>query len=317
VGDVTAAAGTAVARLGAAIRDAGWELALEVVHEGLQDDQIPSLERLDRAGQLGDMPTFLQEIGAEVAQPDPVRLRRGAPLAAVARDHARLREALGFGPREVVNEFVLLRRVLWRFVSRRISELQHDEVLDVERRINDTVDRLVAECVAAYFDRATSELAEQARRDPLTGLLNHLAFDDVLTGELVRAARYDHGLTLLFADLDEFKLVNDTWGHLEGDRVLSVFASLMQSILRGSDVAGRMGGDEFAVMLLETDRRAGDRFCTRFREVIADFVARGDLPPQVSFSAGWAHYPTDAREREQLFLLADRRQYTEKRGKQS
>jgi diguanylate cyclase (GGDEF)-like protein len=310
-----AAAQPELARLATAMREAGWELALEVVHEGLQDDLIPSLDRLDRAGQLGDIPTFVQEVAAEVAQPDAARLRRGAPLAAVARDHARLREALGFGPREVVTEFLILRRVLWRFVSRRVSEFQAEEILEVERRLNYAVDRLVAECVSAYFDRATNELAEQARRDPLTGLLNHQAFDDILTAELARAARYDHGLTLLFADLDEFKQVNDTWGHLEGDRVLSVFASLMQSILRGSDVAGRMGGDEFAVMLLETDHRAGDRFCTRFREVIADFVARGDLPPQVSFSAGWAHYPTDARERDRLFLLADSRQYTHKRGK--
>jgi diguanylate cyclase (GGDEF)-like protein len=292
-----------------------WELALEVVEEGLRDDAIASLARLDRTSQIGDMPKFIEELALEVEQPEPDRMRRGGPLAALARDHARSREALGFAPREVVTEFLLLRRVLWRFVSRRISEFQPTDVLTIERRLNDTIDSLVAECVVAYFDRATTELAEQARRDPLTGLLNHTTFNDRLDAELLRAERYDHGLTLVFLDLDGFKQVNDTYGHLEGDRVLSLVAQLLQSILRGSDVAGRLGGDEFAVMLLESDRRAGDRFCRRFAQVVADRVGKDELPSVVDFSAGFAHYPTEALEADALLRLADMRQYQIKRGK--
>jgi diguanylate cyclase (GGDEF)-like protein len=315
VGEAVTAAQPALARLGEAISDSGWELALEVVREGLHDDAIPSLGRLDRVGQLGDVPTFIQELAREVEHPEPGRMRRGGPLAALARDHAREREALGFAPREVVTEFLLLRRVLWRFVSQRIAELQPEEVLELERRLNDTIDRIVTECVVAYFDRATTELADQARRDPLTGLLNHHAFNDVLESELRRAERYDHGVTLVFVDLDRFKLINDTWGHLEGDRVLHAVAWLLGSILRGSDVAGRMGGDEFAAILLESDRRAGERFCQRFDEVTRDLVERGELPPEFSFSAGAAHYPTEAIQPDELFRLADARQYQEKRGK--
>ncbi|HEY3185409.1 MAG TPA: GGDEF domain-containing protein [Gaiellaceae bacterium] len=305
----------ALARLGEAIRDAGLELALEVVREGLEGDAIPSLARLDRSGQLGDVPTFIEELAREVEHPEPGRMRRGGPLAALTRDHARSREALGFAPREVVTEFLLLRRVLWRFVSRRIAELQPADVFELERRLNDTIDRLVTECVVAYFDRATMELAEQARRDPLTGLLNHQAFNDVLERELVRAERYDHGLTLVFVDLDGFKLVNDTCGHLEGDRVLQVVSSVLRSILRGSDVAGRMGGDEFAVLLLESDRRAGERFCARLREVTHELVEQAELPPELAFSAGAAHYPSEALAADELFRLADARQYQAKRAK--
>jgi diguanylate cyclase (GGDEF)-like protein len=316
VGNAVTAVQPALARLGSAIREAGWELALEVVEEGLAGDAVPVLGRLDRMGQLGDMPTFISELAHEVEHPEPERMRRGGPLATLARDHAREREALGFAPRDVVTEFLLLRRVLWRFVSRRISDLQSADVLEIERRLNDTIDRLVTECVVAYFDRATAELSEQARRDPLTGLLNHSTFSEVLRAEIERAERYDHGLTLVFLDLDTFKAVNDTWGHLEGDRVLGELALVIDGALRGSDVAGRMGGDEFAIVLLESDKRAGERFVARLHESVDELVQEGHLPAEFQFSAGWAHYPSEAVDSDALFRLADARQYQSKRGKQ-
>ena len=306
---------TAVAELGAELRRNGWDLALQAIDEGLRDDVIPSLARLGRVAQLGDMPTFIAELGREVERPSPERMRIGGPLLAIARDHARNREALGFAPREVVTEFLLLRRVLWRFVESRATELAGSEVIEVERRINDTIDRLVTECVVAYFDRATAELAEQARRDPLTGLLNHQAFSDVLELEVDRARRYDHGLTLVFIDLNDFKLINDTYGHVEGDRVLHRVGAVALSMLRGSDVAGRMGGDEFAALLLEADKHAADRFVRRFKAGLAELVDRGELPAGFSFSAGAAHYPTEAPDRDRLLRLADARQYEAKRSR--
>ena len=245
----------------------------------------------------------------------PERMRVGGPLAAIARDHARRREALGFAPREVVTEFLLLRRVLWRFVAGRLTGLESGDVIEIERRINDTIDRLVVECVVAYFDGATAELADQARRDPLTGLLNHQAFSDALGLEVERARRYDHGLTIVFFDLDRFKEINDTLGHMEGDRVLHRIGALASSMLRGSDVAGRMGGDEFAVLLLETDPRAGERFRRRLDVGVAELVARKELPEEFTLSAGCAHFPTHAREADALLRLADASQYETKRAK--
>ena len=304
-----------LAGIGAELRANGWELALEIVEEGLRDDVIPSLARLGRVAQLGDMPTFISELGREVELPLPDRMRIGGPLAAIARDHARNREALGFAPREVVTEFLLLRRVLWRFVATRAAELMNVDVIEIERRLNDTIDRLVVECVVAYFDRATAELAEQARRDPLTGLLNHQAFSDLLALELERAHRYDHGLTLVFVDLDAFKEINDTFGHVEGDRVLHRVGDIALAMLRGSDAAGRMGGDEFAVLLLEADKHAADRFLRRFRAGLAASVERGELPAGFAFSAGAAHFPTEAADADALLRLADRRQYEVKRSK--
>src|SRR5436189_5234684 len=91
------------------IRAEAWDLALAVVEEGLREDQIPPLARLGRIGQLGDVPTFVTELAQQLADPTPDRLRRGSPLAALVRDHAREREALGFAPRDIVTEFLALR----------------------------------------------------------------------------------------------------------------------------------------------------------------------------------------------------------------
>ena len=215
------------------IRKAAWELAVEVVEEGLRDDAVPSLQRLGQVGQLGDMPTFIVELSKELAEPQPGRMRRGGPLAGLVRDHAREREALGFAPREIVTELLVLRRVLWRFVSARAPGLTGSEVLEAERRLNDSLDQLVAECVVAYFDRATAELADQARRDPLTELLNHVAFSVGVEEELYRARRYERGLTLVYVDVDAFKSINDQLGHPEGDRVLAAWPGCSASRCAG------------------------------------------------------------------------------------
>ena len=296
------------------IRDGAWDLAVQVVDEGLRDDQIPSLARLARDGQLSDMPTFIVELARELDDPQPGRVRRGGPLAALVRDHARAREELGFAPREIVTEFLILRRVLWRFVSRRISSLATGDVLVIERRLNDTIDRLVAECVVAYFDRATLELANAARRDPLTQLLNHQAFSDALELEVERAARYGHGVTLVFFDVDRFKDVNDTLGHPKGDDVLREVARILRAELRGSDLAGRMGGDEFTVALVESDTQAADRFLERLTRRIDDCAALGELVAPVAISPGIAEFPREERTSDGLLRLADDRLYEAKRA---
>jgi diguanylate cyclase (GGDEF)-like protein len=305
---------TVLEDLAAGIREMSYELALEIVEEGLRDDTIPSLVRLGRLGQLGDMPTFIAELANELRDPRPDRVGRGSPLAMIVRDHAREREALGFAPRDIVTEFLLLRRVLWRFLSERSVELETGDVLELERRLNDAIDRLVTECVVAYFDRATSELAYDARHDQLTDLLHHVAFTRELDVELDRAVRYGHGLTLAFLDFDSFKEINDTLGHPEGDRVLRQVAAILRESLRRSDLAGRMGGDEFAVALVEADPEAGGHFLARLNDRIDELIADGRLPDNVAISGGLAHFPEDGQTSEALFRIADARLYESKRA---
>jgi diguanylate cyclase (GGDEF)-like protein len=262
------------------------------------------------------VPTFVAQVARELADPQPSRLRHGSPLAAVARDHARRREALGFTPREIVTEFLLLRRALWSFVSERAAALGAEELLVAEQRLNEAIDGLVAECVLAYFDRALSDLSLQARQDPLTGLLNHQALTEELELELARARRYGHGLALVCLDVDEFKRVNDTLGHQEGDRVLRRIAQLLSETLRSSDLAGRMGGDEFAVVLVESDEEAAGRFVQRLLDRLDEDAALAPGRPQgFTISPGVAHFPSDARTLDDLFRVADRRLYEVKRSR--
>lgn len=304
----------ALTRLGERVQASAWDLALEVVEEGLRSGAVATLGRLGQIGQLGDVPTFIGELGSELADPRPGRLRSTGALAALARDHARGREALGFTPREIVTEFLLLRRVLWRFVKESGAITDAEDALLAEQRLNDTIDRLVAECVVTYFERATSELALRARRDPLTELLNHQAFTEDLEHELERARRYQHGLALVCFDVDDFKAINDTLGHPEGDRVLRLLAALLRETLRSSDLAGRMGGDEFAVCLLESDAEAAGRFLARLSDRIDELRASGELPPGFTISPGVAHSPSEGADVAALFRLADARLYEAKRA---
>ena len=307
---------TALAAIAGEIRDASWSLALQVVNEAVRGQAIPSFERLDRIHQLGDIPTFITEVGRELAYPEPDRLRRGSVLAALVRDHARNRESLGFAPREVLMEFFLLRRVVWDFVSQRSGTLTATDLLLVETRLNALVDHLVTECVVAYFDRATVELAHKARCDALTELLNHQAFTSDVKLELERGRRYGHGAELVFLDLDGFKQINDTLGHPEGDRVLCRVADLLREELRSSDRAGRMGGDEFAALLIESEPGSGEKFLERLYARMDELVLGEELPLGFGISAGAAHFPSEASSTDALFKLADTRLYEAKRRKQ-
>jgi diguanylate cyclase (GGDEF)-like protein len=303
-------------RLADEIRTEAWELALSVVEEGLRDDAIPPLTRLGRIGQLGDMPTFIGELAEHLRHPKPERLRRGSRLAALVRDHAREREALGFAPRDIVTEFLVLRRVLWRLIRHRSATLDAGDVFVLEERLHDVIDSLVTECVVAYFDRATSELSHRARHDALTDLLNHSSFTHELELELERAKRYGTGVTLVYFDFDGFKEINDAHGHLAGDQALRRVAKLLRGELRQSDLAGRMGGDEFAAFLVESDQETGPVFLDRLRRRIDELADSGELLVQgpIAISAGVTRHPEDGADAETLFAVADARLYEAKRA---
>ena len=198
--------------------------------------------------------------------------------------------------------------------GKRSALLEASDVFVLEERLHDVLDSLVTECVVAYFDRATSELAHKARHDALTDLLDHAAFTRELELELERAKRYGSGVTLVYFDLDDFKELNDSQGHQSGDRALQQVARLLREEIRRSDLAGRMGGDEFAALLVESDERTGETFLGRLETRISELVDSGGLPATVGLSAGVTRYPDDGEDAETLFAVADLRLYEAKRA---
>ena len=157
------------------------------------------------------------------------------------------------------------------------------------------------------------EVNKRARTDALTGLPNRGAFDDSLEYLLKQADRNGRQLSLIMADVDHFKKVNDTWGHDAGDAVLKWIAKTIVATKRGVDVAARFGGEEIAVLLPETDLNGAREVAERMRKAVESLpvnVAGEEIP--VTISLGVACYPEGVLTKEALFAAADRALYDAK-----
>ena len=153
----------------------------------------------------------------------------------------------------------------------------------------------------------------QAVTDELTGLANRRSFLETLETELRRAQRFGSPLGLVFADLDNFKLVNDRFGHQAGDDVLRAFAGVLQGRIREIDLAARLGGEEFAVLLPETDASGSRALAEDLRAAVTDLVIEsGSHAIRVTASFGVAAFPeTDGAD--ELMTAADLALYSAKR----
>jgi two-component system cell cycle response regulator len=153
-----------------------------------------------------------------------------------------------------------------------------------------------------------------ASTDALTGCLNRRALLEALEREVDRARRYDLVLTLLMLDIDHFKLINDTLGHLVGDSVLRQLGDLLRREVRSVDAVARYGGEEFVILLPETAVHGAMIFADRMRERIANY-SFGDpgRPVRITVSVGVACYPNRAMESPESFIaLADAALYRAK-----
>jgi diguanylate cyclase (GGDEF)-like protein len=152
-----------------------------------------------------------------------------------------------------------------------------------------------------------------ALTDPLTGILNRRGFIEAAERELLRARRYDHPVALAFVDIRGLKAVNDTEGHLAGDRLLREVTTLLRESARTHDVVGRIGGDEMAVLLAEQSADGAAAMIQRVRAQVPSARANLGFSTPWDVTIGTAASPEDGDTFEELLAAADRRLY-EQRG---
>lgn len=163
----------------------------------------------------------------------------------------------------------------------------------------------------AHTRRVVRRLADDARRDTLTGLLNRRGFEELFATELERARRTNGQLSVIVADLDRFKWLNDRFGHPAGDVALQRVAQILQTAKRRIDVAARIGGEEFAVIVPSSDHHAAYILAERMRREVRQTFA--DDPSGLTVSLGVAAFGTHGASAESLVKAVDQALYAAKR----
>jgi diguanylate cyclase (GGDEF)-like protein len=179
----------------------------------------------------------------------------------------------------------------------------------------------VAAAVAEEVGLALSNLSlretlhEQSIRDPLTGLHNRRFLEDTLIRELARAKRKTHALSIVLLDIDHFKRINDTFGHGAGDMVLRRLGLVLQAYVRESDIACRVGGEEFALLLPEGPLPIATQRAEDIRKAVSDMTLKHDDQDlgAVTVSLGVATFPDHGTTADALIRAADQVLYEAKR----
>lgn len=191
----------------------------------------------------------------------------------------------------------------------------------IESELKDGDHITAGETIIKFISRTSvearyhEELFQLAAYDSLTELYNRRQFRELLDKEIARANRHGRPLSLLILDLDRFKPINDTYGHVAGDSVLREVARVLRGRVRGDDIAARIGGEEFAVILPEADLEQARRFAEELRGSVAGL--RGLLDgrlKQVTVSIGLAQWQPEFGSASELLRAADQQLYKAKEG---
>jgi diguanylate cyclase (GGDEF)-like protein len=176
---------------------------------------------------------------------------------------------------------------------------------------------LVANTASVAIENALlhKKLERLAITDGLTSLYNHRQFMESLYKEIKRAQRYNLIFSVILLDIDDFKLINDTYGHLKGDEVLKNLAKIIKENLhRGIDIAGRYGGEEFSIILSQTNKEGAVIISERIRLAVKDKLAKlSGIKKEITVSLGVATYPYDAKSDRDIIHVADLALYRAKR----
>lgn len=192
---------------------------------------------------------------------------------------------------------------VWLAMSIRATKDDDGRIISLDGILRDISER----------KRCEQALAQRAMHDELTGIANRYSFHETFAHMIAHARRRRSGLALLYVDLDDFKLINDTHGHLAGDTVLVEAVRRMTSRLRQSDLLARLGGDEFAILLPDTtSREQAESVASDIRDVLAAPFDLTHTTVTTSASIGQALYPDDGATTEDLLKSADAAMYSTK-----
>ncbi|HSA57437.1 MAG TPA: sensor domain-containing diguanylate cyclase [Gemmatimonadaceae bacterium] len=205
--------------------------------------------------------------------------------------------------------------MMWRSVLNAHGEVERLQVASrditdskqYEKRLEEAQRKLREQQVE--LEEMNERLKSLASTDALTGLKNRRAFEERLDRELSRSRRHGHPLSLILLDIDHFKSYNDTYGHPKGDEILRIVGRLLTRTMRETDFASRYGGEEFAILLPDTDREGAQHLAERLRHTI-ESAKWPDRP--ITASVGVASYSGQASTAEALIDYADRALYRSK-----
>lgn len=192
--------------------------------------------------------------------------------------------------------------MLWRDVTH-LKNIENEL-----RTANDTLRDQITEIEALQ-----DIIRDQAIRDPLTGLYNRRYLDEIMPKEIARAERLEMQLAFLMIDLDHFKIINDTYGHEGGDAVLVTLASYLEHAVRKGDVVIRYGGEEFLILLVDSDADTAFQRADHFRQDIeCTSTACGENQIRITISVGVALYPQHGLSPIEVLRAADTALYKAK-----
>lgn len=278
---------------------------------GLDATEVDRAPGLCASAVLGDGPYVLEDASADpraltnplVAGELGLRFYAGVPLRTARGYNLGMLVALDVAPRAV-------------------SERELRILTDLAQMVMDQMElRLSARRVAELHEelaRVHDDLKHRSRLDPLTGIDNHGAIVETLERVRALAHRECKPMALMVADIDRFKEINDTWGHLVGDEVLREVTRRLQGVARSSDAVGRLGGDEFLIVMYPCDLTEAEATAERFRSAVSgtpiDFSEDGGGVHAVTLSAGvHSGVVADGEQARHLLRNADVALYEAKR----
>jgi len=287
------------------VRQAADHITLRWLEAVRNDRSIPSAISLEEPLLSDAVPLVLDEI-LRVIEVDERKIEH-EKICSAAR-HGRERAQEHFDVKELVREYQLLREQVFSYLEEHASQFARSitaGVPNINYRVGLALDEAMRETINAFVEEHIVQLRRLSRLDTVTGLYNHRIFYERFEDELNRAKRYDSPLTLVLIDLDNFKTVNDTRGHLFGDHMLVKCAEILRHELRQTDIISRYGGDEFGIILTETTRQHGHGMMVRLSNAIAELGIREGAPASFGMSFGLAAHPEDDGTVTRLVRIAD------------